>query len=176
MNTGALGTTFPFTSADLTQDKGILYGINMHNSSLVIFDRFSLREQQRRRPFPKRRRQKFRRQARGLEADDVRRRGDGHRPGKRIPAPDRSGRRQLRQPQPEQPEPDQSLRPAGRFAGKRGRGRPAKQPDPPPRAFAPDARRPAGRRRGGPFAGRGSRPGQRPDRNLRQSGHHLTTR
>ena len=42
MNTGALGTTFPFTSADLTQDKGILYGINMHNSGLVIFDRFSL--------------------------------------------------------------------------------------------------------------------------------------
>ena len=42
MNTGAMGTTFPFTSADLTQDKGILYGINMHNSGLVIFDRFSL--------------------------------------------------------------------------------------------------------------------------------------
>ena len=41
MNTGAMGTTFPFTSSDLTQDKGILYGINMHNSSLVIFDRFS---------------------------------------------------------------------------------------------------------------------------------------
>ncbi len=42
MNTGALSTTFPFTSADLTQDSGILYGINMHNSGLVIFDRFSL--------------------------------------------------------------------------------------------------------------------------------------
>ena len=42
MNTGALGTTFPFTSADLTQDKGVLYGINLHNSGLVIFDRFSL--------------------------------------------------------------------------------------------------------------------------------------
>ena len=42
MNTGALSTTFPFTSADLTQDKGVLYGINLHNSSLVIFDRFSL--------------------------------------------------------------------------------------------------------------------------------------
>ena len=41
MNTGALGTTFPFTSSDLTQEKGILYGVNMHNSSLVIFDRFS---------------------------------------------------------------------------------------------------------------------------------------
>lgn len=41
-NTGALSTTFPFTSADLTQDNGILYGINMHNSGLVIFDRFSL--------------------------------------------------------------------------------------------------------------------------------------
>lgn len=41
-NTGALSTSFPFTSADLTQDNGILYGINMHNSGLVIFDRFTL--------------------------------------------------------------------------------------------------------------------------------------
>jgi len=41
-NTGALSTSFPFTSADLSQDNGILYGINMHNSGLVIFDRFSL--------------------------------------------------------------------------------------------------------------------------------------
>lgn len=42
MNTGAISTSFPFTSANLTQDSGILYGINMHNSGLVIFDRFSL--------------------------------------------------------------------------------------------------------------------------------------
>lgn len=42
MNTGAISTSFPFTSADLTQETGILYGINMHNSGLVIFDRFSL--------------------------------------------------------------------------------------------------------------------------------------
>lgn len=42
MNTGAISTSFPFTSADLSQDSGILYGINMHNSGLVIFDRFSL--------------------------------------------------------------------------------------------------------------------------------------
>lgn len=42
MNTGAVSTTFPFTSADLSQDSGVLYGINMHNSGLVIFDRFSL--------------------------------------------------------------------------------------------------------------------------------------
>lgn len=42
MNTGAIGTSFPFTSADLTQEKGILYGINMHNNGLVIFDRYSL--------------------------------------------------------------------------------------------------------------------------------------
>jgi type IV secretory pathway VirB4 component len=42
MSTGALSTSFPFTSADLTQDNGILYGVNMHNSGLVIFDRFSL--------------------------------------------------------------------------------------------------------------------------------------
>lgn len=42
MNTGAVSTSFPFTSADLTQNDGILYGINMHNNGLVIFDRFSL--------------------------------------------------------------------------------------------------------------------------------------
>jgi type IV secretory pathway VirB4 component len=42
MSTGALSTTFPFTSADLSQENGILYGINMHNSGLVIFDRFTL--------------------------------------------------------------------------------------------------------------------------------------
>ena len=42
MNTGAISTSFPFTSADLTQENGILYGINMHNNGLVIFDRYSL--------------------------------------------------------------------------------------------------------------------------------------
>lgn len=42
MNTGAISTCFPFTSADLTQENGILYGVNMHNNGLVIFDRFSL--------------------------------------------------------------------------------------------------------------------------------------
>ncbi len=42
MNTGAVSTSFPFTSADLTQQDGILYGVNMHNNGLVIFDRFSL--------------------------------------------------------------------------------------------------------------------------------------
>ncbi|MDX1765332.1 MAG: DUF87 domain-containing protein [Candidatus Saccharimonadales bacterium] len=42
MNTGALSTSFPFTSADLSQEDGILYGINMHNNGLVIFDRFTL--------------------------------------------------------------------------------------------------------------------------------------
>lgn len=41
-DTGSLSSTFPFTSSELTQDDGILYGINRHNNSLVIFDRFSL--------------------------------------------------------------------------------------------------------------------------------------
>lgn len=44
MSTGAISTSFPFTSADLSDDHGILYGINMHNSGLVIFDRFSLKQ------------------------------------------------------------------------------------------------------------------------------------
>lgn len=42
MNTQPLSTVFPFVSSDLTSDKGILYGINRHNSSLVLFDRFEL--------------------------------------------------------------------------------------------------------------------------------------
>jgi len=42
MNTGALSTTFPFTSAELSRNEGILYGINRHNNGLVLFDRFSL--------------------------------------------------------------------------------------------------------------------------------------
>ncbi len=40
--TGALSTSFPFTSANLSDGKGILYGVNMHNSGLVLFDRWSL--------------------------------------------------------------------------------------------------------------------------------------
>jgi type IV secretory pathway VirB4 component len=42
LNSSPLSSTFPFVSFDLTSDKGILYGINRHNSSLVIFDRFGL--------------------------------------------------------------------------------------------------------------------------------------
>ncbi len=42
MNSEPLSSFFPFVSFDLTSDNGILYGINRHNSSLVLFDRFSL--------------------------------------------------------------------------------------------------------------------------------------
>jgi conjugal transfer ATP-binding protein TraC len=42
MNTSPLSASFPFVSSDLSSNEGILYGINRHNSSLVIFDRFSL--------------------------------------------------------------------------------------------------------------------------------------
>lgn len=42
LNSAPLSSLFPFISFDLTADKGILYGINRHNSSLVLFDRFSL--------------------------------------------------------------------------------------------------------------------------------------
>lgn len=42
MNSSPLSTSFPFVSSDLTSDSGILYGINLHNNSLVLFDRFSL--------------------------------------------------------------------------------------------------------------------------------------
>jgi conjugal transfer ATP-binding protein TraC len=41
-NSSPLSSFFPFTSFDLTQDTGILYGINRHNSSLILFDRFKL--------------------------------------------------------------------------------------------------------------------------------------
>jgi conjugal transfer ATP-binding protein TraC len=42
MNTGSLSTSFPFTSAELSRNEGILYGLNRHNNGLVLFDRFSL--------------------------------------------------------------------------------------------------------------------------------------
>lgn len=41
MDTTSLATTFPFTSSELSANEGILYGINEHNDSLVVFDRFS---------------------------------------------------------------------------------------------------------------------------------------
>lgn len=42
MDTTSLATTFPFTSSELTANEGIMYGINEHNDSLVVFDRFTL--------------------------------------------------------------------------------------------------------------------------------------
>ncbi len=42
LNSSPVSTFFPFISLDLTSDSGVLYGINRHNNSLVIFDRFSL--------------------------------------------------------------------------------------------------------------------------------------
>ncbi len=42
MDTTSLATTFPFTSSELTQNEGLMYGINEHNDSLVVFDRFTL--------------------------------------------------------------------------------------------------------------------------------------
>ena len=42
MNTSPLSSTFPFNSTDLSSDDGILYGLNRHNNSLIIFDRFKL--------------------------------------------------------------------------------------------------------------------------------------
>lgn len=42
LNTSPLSTTFPFVSSDLTGNDGILYGINRHNNSLILFDRFKM--------------------------------------------------------------------------------------------------------------------------------------
>lgn len=42
LDTGSLSTVFPFTSSELTSNDGILYGINRHNNSLILFDRFNL--------------------------------------------------------------------------------------------------------------------------------------
>lgn len=42
LNSGPSSSLFPFVSPDLTSDKGILFGLNMHNNGLIIFDRFSL--------------------------------------------------------------------------------------------------------------------------------------
>lgn len=42
MNSSPVASSFPFISSELTSDEGILYGINRHNNSLILFDRFSL--------------------------------------------------------------------------------------------------------------------------------------
>lgn len=42
MDTTSLATTFPFVSSELTMDDGIMYGINKHNKSLIVFDRFQM--------------------------------------------------------------------------------------------------------------------------------------
>ena len=42
LNSGPLSSIFPFTSTDLTSNEGLLYGVNRHNNTLIIFDRFSL--------------------------------------------------------------------------------------------------------------------------------------
>jgi conjugal transfer ATP-binding protein TraC len=42
MNSSPIASSFPFISSELTSDKGILYGINRHNNSLILFNRFSL--------------------------------------------------------------------------------------------------------------------------------------
>ncbi len=42
MTSSSVSTAFPFTSVDLTADKGVLYGVNRHNNSLILFDRFDL--------------------------------------------------------------------------------------------------------------------------------------
>lgn len=42
MNSSPIASSFPFISSELTSDDGILYGINRHNNSLILFDRFSL--------------------------------------------------------------------------------------------------------------------------------------
>ena len=42
MNSAPLSTTFPFVSSNLSSDEGILYGINRHNNSLILFDRFKM--------------------------------------------------------------------------------------------------------------------------------------
>ena len=42
MNSSPIASSFPFVSSELTSDNGILYGINRHNNSLILFDRFSL--------------------------------------------------------------------------------------------------------------------------------------
>ncbi|MFA7702141.1 MAG: DUF87 domain-containing protein, partial [Patescibacteria group bacterium] len=42
MNSSPVASSFPFISSELTSDQGILYGINRHNNSLILFDRFSM--------------------------------------------------------------------------------------------------------------------------------------
>ena len=43
LDTTSIATTFPFITSELTMDQGVLYGVNLHNKSLVVFDRFQLK-------------------------------------------------------------------------------------------------------------------------------------
>jgi hypothetical protein len=40
MSTGGVSTSFPFSSSSLSHDSGILFGLNTHNNSLILYDRF----------------------------------------------------------------------------------------------------------------------------------------
>jgi len=40
ISTWGLSTTFPFSSSTLSHDDGILYWVNTHNNSLILYDRF----------------------------------------------------------------------------------------------------------------------------------------
>ena len=42
LNSGPVSSFFPFVSLELTSDNGVMHGINRHNNTLIIFDRFSL--------------------------------------------------------------------------------------------------------------------------------------
>jgi len=42
LDTDSLSTVFPFSSQDLSHHDGVLYGINLHNSSIVLYDRFRM--------------------------------------------------------------------------------------------------------------------------------------
>jgi conjugal transfer ATP-binding protein TraC len=42
LNSGPVSSFFPFISSELTDNKGILYGINRQNAGMIIFDRYSM--------------------------------------------------------------------------------------------------------------------------------------
>jgi conjugal transfer ATP-binding protein TraC len=79
-NSSPLSSFFPFTSFDLTSDNGILYGINRHNSSLVLFDRFQSHKLQFRDLRYLGSREVIQHQARNSPVTDVWYRSDRHRP------------------------------------------------------------------------------------------------
>ena len=95
LDTSSVATMIPFTSSHLAVERGLLYGENVHNHSLVIFDPFGAEQENANKVvFAKSGAGKsLRLQGRGAARAAARHRVLRHRPGGRVRADLRGGRR-----------------------------------------------------------------------------------